>query len=139
MNSLPDDYEIPFSLNSDDRDRVGEARDAAADPEDYFQYKTELIIPEAQKTFKEITKDWQLGNLSKEDFNKFQFGFGLAVLCLRYKKTLKAGMHILSELNAFIVSSNSKEGFLRKQEGTQTKISKVEQSKVKKVAERSQW
>lgn len=136
---MPDDNEIPFSLSVDDRDRAGEIRDSQVDPEDYFQYKTELILPEARNKFKEITKDWQLGNLDKNDFLKFQFGFGLMMLCLRYKKTMKAGIHFLSELNALVVSSNSKDGFLRKNESTQTKISKIEQSRVKKVAERSKW
>jgi len=136
---MAEDNDIPFSLSVDDRDRPGELRESQVDPEDYFQYKTELIIPEAQKEFKEITKDWQLGNLSKDDFPKFQFGFGLMILCLRYKKTLKAGRHLLAELNAFMVSSNSKDGFLRKNESTQTKISKIEQSKVKKVAQGSKW
>ena len=61
------------------------------------------------------------------------------MLAIKYKKTKKAGLHFLSELNNLFVSSNSRDGFLRKNESTQTKISKIEQSKVKKAVERSKW
>lgn len=98
-----------------------------------------MIIPKAEEIFKNITKDFQLGNLGKDDYQKAQFIYGLCILCLKYDKTKKAGLHFLAELNNLFVVSNSKDGFLRKQEGTSTKVSKIEQSKVKKVAERSRW
>lgn len=106
--------------------------------EDFFGYKELLLDPEASKIFKDmgITKDNQLGNLDQKQFEKIVFGFGLASLCLNYKSTRKYGLHVLMEIANMLVTSNSIEGFLRKEEHESIKITRVGMEKKGKFVDR---
>jgi hypothetical protein len=132
-----DEYPFSVAISDDDKEKIAISQQVL--PEDYYQYRSELILPQAQKIFKTITKDFQLGNLGKEEYDQAKFIYGLVILCLRFPKTRKAGVHFLRELNNLFVSSNSKDGFLRKNEATTTKVSEIKQSKMKRMADRSKW
>ncbi len=135
--SKDDNVPVAVSVGEDGEESKAEFYREFQTPEGYYEYKTELIIPEAFRVFKNITKDFQLGNLSKEEYEKAQFIYGFCILCLKYPKTRKAGNHFLKELEMMFVASNSKEGFLRKHEHTKTKESIIKQAKNWK--ERVKW
>jgi hypothetical protein len=135
------DEEIPIQFEQDlsGEDRQSQALAQQIAPEDFYQYKALLIEPAMSEIQDKLNRNFQLGNLSKDEYEKAQFIYGLINLCLRYKKTMKAGLHFFMELNNMFVSSNSKEGFLRRNEATTVKVNKVEQTKGKKVVDKMQW
>lgn len=131
------DDDIPIAIQVSDTDEIKSRKEFMHEqysPEGYYEYKNLLIQPAAaQKKLDdvkaEITRDFQLGNLSKEEYQKAQFVFGLVALCFRWKDTTKAGLHFLKELELMFIASNSKEGFLRKYEQAPPKETIIKKAK----------
>lgn len=138
-NPFSKDAEIPVAINVGDEDTEDKAdvqRQFYA-PEGYYEYQAQKINPEAAEIFSEIFRDWQLGYYTKEDFQNLLFLFTHAIGCLKYKFTHKYGNRVLEMANFYSISTNSKEGFLRKQEATKTKEALIKQAKNWK--ERIKW
>lgn len=141
-----DDDDTPIAISVSDTDELQAKKDFYREtysPEGYYEYKNLLINPaaaqEKAKEIKEIiTRDFQLGNLGKEEYEKAQFIFGLIVLCLKWPKTRKAGLHFLQELELMFIASNSKDGFLRKYEQAPPKETIIKKHKPFKERMR-QW
>jgi len=139
--------EIPFQVQVSDEDKEKLAMAQQITPEDYFQYRALLIEP---YTIQNITKkqqilldilnrNLQLGNLSKEEYEKYVFGISFFSVVGRFKSTTTYAKHLAFTIISGIITSNSKDGFLRRNEATSVKISKIEQSKLKKGIDRMRW
>lgn len=128
---------IAISVGDDEASDKAELYREFQTPEGYYEYQSLKIEPEAAKLWREIFRDWQMGFYSKEDFHNMLFLFVLAIRCLKYKYTRDYGKRLLEKTAYYALSTNSKEGFLRKQEQTKVKESVVKQQKNWK--ERVKW
>jgi len=83
-----------------------------------LEFQNKLIEPEAQKSYSEITRDFQLGNLSEDETNtiRISFCFISHIQLLESKGKVLEGLtyHFYEKPNVMCVTSLSKQGFLRR-------------------------
>ena len=123
------EFPVAVSVSEDDAEDKEEFKRNIIVPEGYFEYMAQKINPQAAEKWKEIVRDWQLGFYTKDDFQNLQFLFVHAMTAIGFKKTKEYGEKVMEMANYYSISTNSKDGFLRKQEVTRTKESLIKQQK----------
>lgn len=128
---------VALSVGDDDVEDKAEFQRQIIYPEGYYEYQAQKINPQASETWKEIFRDWQMGFYTKDDFQNILFLFTTAIRAMKYKYTKDYGKRLLEKTAYYSISTNSKEGFLRKQIETRVKEAVIKQQKNWK--ERVKW
>jgi hypothetical protein len=139
LNPFKREPEVPIavSVGEDESEEKAALYREFSTPEGFYEYQSLKIEPAAAMLWKDIFRDWQMGYYSKEDFQNMLFLFVLSIRCIKYKYTRDYGRRLLEKTAYYALSTNSKEGFLRKQEQTKTKETMIKQQKNWK--ERVKW
>jgi hypothetical protein len=132
-----DEQPVAVSVGEDDIEDKAEMQRQMIYPEGYYEFQAQKINPEAANMWKEIFRDWQMGNYQKDDFNNIMFLFTTSIRCMKYKYTKDYGKRLLEKTAYYAISTNSKDGFLRKQLETRVKEARIMSQKNWK--ERVKW
>lgn len=83
-----------------------------------LQFKNKLIEPVSKEMYPELNRDFQLGNLDKNELNDIRqsYVFIRHLKLLEHKNQVLGGLatHFLAKANMIMITSNSKNGSLRK-------------------------
>ena len=83
-----------------------------------LQFKNKLIEPVSKEIYPELNRDFQLGNLDRQELNEIRqnYVFIRHLMLLENKQKVLGGLsaHFLAKSNMIMVTSNSKHASLRR-------------------------